>query len=76
MGTIDSATITLTCPQCGLTESDRIRDKGGWGGSHWDLPSFTKFDVSIGGSIKTEPTVSGTCPQCKVAADVDWRYGT
>ncbi|WP_300678478.1 hypothetical protein [Nocardioides sp.] len=77
MGTIDSATITLTCPGCGLTESDRILDKGnGWSGSHWQRPTFKKFHATVTGSEKTDFDVSGTCPTCKVSADVDTRYGT
>ena len=77
MGIIDTATVTLTCPKCGLTEGSRIRDKGnGWSGSHWDWPSYTKFNVTLGGSVKTEPTVAGKCPQCDVEADVDWKYNT
>lgn len=77
MGTIDSATITLTCPSCGLTESNRILDKGsGWSGSHWQAPTFMKFDASISGSAKTDYDVTGTCPACQVAANVATQYGT
>jgi len=77
MGVIDSATLTVTCPNCGLTESDRIRDKGsGWGGSYWEKPEFAKFDTTITGSHKTDFTVKATCPKCNVEADVSTQYGT
>jgi len=77
VGTIDSATITLTCPKCGLTESDRILDKGsGWNGSYWQVPSFGEFEVSVTGGYKVEPDVIGVCPQCKVTAGVSTPYGT
>lgn len=77
MGIIDSATITLTCPNCGLNEARRIRDKGsGWNGSYWDVRSFTKFDATVTGGYKEEPEVSGICPQCKVDAEVSTRYRT
>ena len=77
MGIIDTATITLTCPECCLSESSRIRDKGsGWGGSHWETPKFEHFHVSISGSPKTDYEVSGKCPKCDVSAEVGHQYNT
>ncbi|MBB3092144.1 hypothetical protein [Nocardioides albus] len=77
MGTIDSATITLTCPSCGKAESDRVLDKGsGWSGSHWQAPTFRQFDVTLTGNAKDEYVVAGTCPQCQVTATVAVQYGT
>lgn len=72
MGTIDSATITITCPQCGLTESDRILDKGNpFGGWDWGKPTFTKFETQVTGGGKEEPEVRASCPTCKVPAMVN-----
>lgn len=77
MGTIDSLTITLTCPQCTRTESARILDKGStWSGSHWQVPSFRSFEAVVTGGGKQEPEVTATCPECEVAAKVSERYGT
>jgi len=77
VGIIDSATITLSCPQCGLTESSRIVDKGsGWSGSSWQRPSFDRFEVTVTGGDEDEPKVVGVCTQCKVAAEVSKRYAT
>ncbi len=77
MGIIDTATITLTCPGCGLVEASRILDKGNaWSGSHWGLPSFTKFDVTLTGGGKTEPDVEGTCFDCGTSARVSTAYAT
>ncbi len=77
MGTIDSATITLTCPGCGLVEASRILDRGNaWSGSDWGLPSFSKFDVTLTGGQKTEPDVKGKCPNCGTTADVSTVYAT
>jgi hypothetical protein len=77
VGIIDSAIITVTCPECGLTESDRILDKGsGWNGSYWGVPSFHKFQVTVTGGYKVEPDVDGICPRCEVAAEVKTQYGT
>jgi len=77
MGTIDSATFTLTCPNCGRTESNRILDKGNmWSGSDWRRPSFETFDVTVTGGYRDVPEVVGECPQCKVAAVVAMRYAT
>lgn len=76
VGVSDSLKITLTCPVCGLTETDRILDKGsGWSGPSWREPTFEKFEVVISGSRKTDYEVSGVCPSCKVAAQVSEQYG-
>lgn len=77
MGIIDTATITLTCPDCGSVEPSRIRDKGnGYSGSSWETPSFRKFDVSISGSPKTDFDVTGKCSDCGVDAVVSHKYNT
>lgn len=77
MGTIDSATYTLTCPECGRTESDRVLDKGsGWGGSSWQRPTFELFETQISGSARDEYEVTGTCLVCRVAADTSVRHGS
>lgn len=75
MGTIDGENITLTCPSCGTTETCRILDKGnGYSGSHWQRPTFEKFEIAVTGTASTYYNVTGVCPSCQVAADVDARY--
>lgn len=76
MGIIDSATVRLSCPACGLVESSRIMDSGNrWSGSDWDLPSFRKFRATVTGGHKVEPEVVGTCLGCGTSADAATGYG-
>ncbi len=75
MGTIDGENITLTCPACGATETCRILDKGsGWGGSHWQTPTFERFDITLSGSATTYYNVSGVCVACNADAAVTQKY--
>jgi ribosomal protein L37E len=77
MGIIDTQTITLTCPQCGVAENSRIRDKGnGYSGSWWEMPAFSKCEVQISGSRETDFTVAGQCRKCGVNARAESRYNT
>lgn len=77
MGIIDTQTITLTCPNCGVTEDSRIFDKGsGYSGSWWQMPSFSLFAVQVTGSRETDFTVTGRCVKCDVDATSESRYNT
>lgn len=74
MGIIDQTTYTLTCPKCGIYESQKVLDKGSnWSGSWWQSgASFTHFQTTWdgeGGSI--EPKLSSaTCKSCQSKAQV------
>ena len=77
MGYIDTATVTLTCPECGLTESSRVLDKGnGYSGSYWQAPTFKKFDARAAGNPRDDYTVTGKCRTCNVDAHVGHEYNT
>lgn len=77
MGIQDTATITLTCPQCGRTETSRVHDYGsGWGPDNWQRPTFQAFDATIIGGGIADPAVTGTCPACNTAATVTKQYGS
>lgn len=75
MGIQDTATFTLTCPQCGTIETSHIHDKGsGWGPDNWQRPRFETFQVTIVGGGSVDPDVTGICPTCKVEATVTKAY--
>lgn len=67
MGIIDKCTYTLICPQCEISESASVLEKGsGWGGSSWEArASFAKFTTEWQGGGKSEPELlSATCKVC------------
>jgi hypothetical protein len=77
MGVIDKCTYTLTCANCGTTESSSVLDHGsGWGGPSWDADtSFTGFNTEWSGGDKKEPVLQSTsCKQCGNPATVTSRY--
>lgn len=76
MGTIDSATVTISCPSCDVTETTRVLDRGNqWSGSAWQTPRFEKFDTSVDGLDKAHFELTATCPRCNVPARVDDQFG-
>lgn len=71
MGIIDKTIYRLTCPQCGVSETATVLDKGSsWSGSHWQSGTkFERFDTAWSGGGDTEPNlISATCKQCDVDA--------
>ena len=77
MGTIDKTVYKLTCPQCGISETSSVLDKGsGWGGSCWDeKTSFSKFKTEWNGGGSQEPKLTlAACKACGGSATVESRY--
>lgn len=51
MGIIDKTTHSLTCPQCGASETVIVLGKGSnWSGSHWQSGAkFERFETTWSG---------------------------
>lgn len=79
MGISDKVTFTLSCANCGVSESASITDSGSnWSGPHWGGPArFQKFAVTWeGDGGRTEPDVkTAVCIRCGGTAKADSKYG-
>lgn len=77
MGIIDSCRYTLTCNRCGLTESERVLDKGSnYSGSNWGSGvKFKYFTTQWSGGGQSEPElIKAICDLCGELAEVSSRY--
>ena len=79
MGCIDKVTHTLTCPKCGQTERDSVKDFGNrWSGSDWEEGPAFKFFTVIWDNRKNrafEPKMlSAKCCTCGIEAKHEETY--
>lgn len=74
MGIIDQKRFTVTCLECGSSESATIFDKGsGWSGSSWGSDAqLTNFNANWEGGGKSEPEIkTATCKVCGATANIE-----
>lgn len=77
MGIIDRAVYKLMCPQCEISETSSLADRGSkWGGSSWGAgASFTKFMTKWSGGGIHEPKLTlAVCNKCGGNATVESHY--
>jgi transcription elongation factor Elf1 len=77
MGYSDKLEVTITCPECNVSEERVAKDYGSvYAGPAWEkLDSFTNFVAPDDHSEKHGPRIrSATCKKCGVSAKVENRY--
>ena len=77
MGIIDKASYKFTCPQCGITETATILDKGNrYSGSDWQSgPSLAHFNISWKRDEYSEPQIeSVSCKECRIKPKIEFGH--